>query len=97
MPGGDRTGPTGAGPLTGRGLGYCTGGIPRRGAGYRFGGGCGYGYDFRRGAQSLNNIQNRQVGVSTEDEKNFLENRLSALEDQIKNIRNMFDSSESGR
>lgn len=25
MPGGDRTGPAGYGPLTGRGLGYCAG------------------------------------------------------------------------
>lgn len=25
MPGGDRTGPTGMGPMTGRGLGYCSG------------------------------------------------------------------------
>ena len=25
MPGGDRTGPLGMGPMTGRGLGYCTG------------------------------------------------------------------------
>jgi hypothetical protein len=25
MPGGDRTGPTGGGPKTGRGMGYCTG------------------------------------------------------------------------
>ena len=25
IPGGDRTGPTGAGPRTGRGLGYCNG------------------------------------------------------------------------
>lgn len=24
MPGGDRTGPMGMGPMTGRGLGYCT-------------------------------------------------------------------------
>ncbi|MBA7569646.1 hypothetical protein ES708_11387 [subsurface metagenome] len=25
MPGGDRTGPTGMGPMTGRGVGYCAG------------------------------------------------------------------------
>ncbi len=29
MPGGDRTGPMGAGPMTGRGMGYCAGfGVP---------------------------------------------------------------------
>lgn len=41
MPGGDKTGPTGAGPMTGRGAGYCSGaGAP----GYSnpgFGGGFG--------------------------------------------------------
>ncbi|MBZ0265402.1 DUF5320 domain-containing protein [bacterium] len=45
MPGGDRTGPSGTGPLTGRAAGYCAGyddpGFanpgPRRGFGRRFG------------------------------------------------------------
>ncbi len=43
MPRGDRTGPMGQGPVTGRGLGYCSGmdRIPVRGRGY----GRGMGYD----------------------------------------------------
>lgn len=52
MPGGDRTGPEGGGPMTGRREGYCTGndapgytsgtpGLARRGAGFRGGGGYG--------------------------------------------------------
>ncbi|MDP8267435.1 MAG: DUF5320 domain-containing protein [Candidatus Tenebribacter davisii] len=53
MPRGDRTGPNGMGPVTGRGLGYCTGyespgftkGVPRGGAGF----GRGYGQGFGRG------------------------------------------------
>ena len=49
MPGGDRTGPIGAGPMTGRGAGYCTGsptpGFMNRG----FGGGGGFGRGFGRG------------------------------------------------
>lgn len=53
MPGGDRTGPAGAGPRTGRGLGYCNGsnmpGYTNWGAGFRGGfgfgrGGCGRGW-----------------------------------------------------
>ncbi len=46
MPGGDRTGPAGAGPVTGRGMGYCTGfAMP----GYARGGpGMGRGRGFRR-------------------------------------------------
>ena len=51
MPGGDRTGPEGRGPRTGRGAGYCIGNEepgymdpgPRRGAGFGFGFGRGRG------------------------------------------------------
>jgi hypothetical protein len=47
MPGGDRTGPAGAGPRTGRGAGYCSGAVVpgyanpvgRLGTGRGFGGG----------------------------------------------------------
>ena len=55
MPGGDRTGPEGYGPRSGRGFGYCSGydspgytkGVPRGGRG--FGGGFGRGYGWGRG------------------------------------------------
>lgn len=43
MPGMDGTGPDGKGPLTGRGLGRCGDGLPRRGAGLRRGFGRGLG------------------------------------------------------
>ena len=58
MPGGDRTGPEGRGPMTGRALGYCAGynspgftrGIPRgRGFGFGRGFGRGWGRGFGRG------------------------------------------------
>ena len=58
MPGGDRTGPTGYGSRTGRGLGYCSGydspgftkGTPRGGGGFGRGWGRGFGRGFwRRG------------------------------------------------
>lgn len=50
MPGGDRTGPMGMGPMTGRASGYCAGSgapgyavpIPRRGFGMGFGRGRGW-------------------------------------------------------
>lgn len=41
MPGGDRTGPRGQGPMTGRGLGYCNG---FNSPGFTRGGGMGYGW-----------------------------------------------------
>ena len=50
MPGGNRTGPAGMGPRTGRGLGYCNGydtpgfiNAPGMGLGRGWGGGMGYG------------------------------------------------------
>jgi hypothetical protein len=51
MPGGDRTGPLGEGPMTGRGMGYCAGADSRgyfdaRGG---WGGGRRYGSGFGRG------------------------------------------------
>ena len=52
MPGGDRTGPWGAGPRTGRGAGYCRGfGMPGYANFYGggFGRGRGFGYGFGRG------------------------------------------------
>lgn len=46
MPGFDRTGPMGAGPRTGRGMGYCGSptGTPAFGVGGRFGWGRGFGF-----------------------------------------------------
>lgn len=55
MPGGDRTGPFGAGPRTGRAAGYCAGyGMPGYanpigGRGFGMGYGRGYGRGFGRG------------------------------------------------
>ena len=56
MPGGDRTGPMGEGPLTGRGAGYCAGydwprvaGPGYAGRGLGWGGGWGRGRRWRQG------------------------------------------------
>lgn len=53
MPAGDRTGPWGAGPRTGRGFGYCSGyGVPgymNAGPGMGFGRGFGRGLGLGRG------------------------------------------------
>jgi hypothetical protein len=55
MPGGDRTGPLGRGPMTGRALGYCTGSnmlgyaTPGFGRGFGRGGGRGLGRRWGRG------------------------------------------------
>jgi hypothetical protein len=53
MPGGDRTGPIGAGPLTGRGAGFCRGytvpGYANPWIGGGFGRGRGFGGSYGRG------------------------------------------------
>ena len=57
MPRGDRTGPFGTGPMTGRGAGYCAGysvpgymnPIPTRGWGFGYGAGWGRGRGWGRG------------------------------------------------
>ncbi len=51
MPGGDRTGPVGAGPRTGRAAGFCAGyGMPGfAGPGFGFGRGMGFGRGGGRG------------------------------------------------
>lgn len=59
MPGGDRTGPGGMGPMTGRAAGYCAGyqapgfanAIPGRGYGFGFGRGMGFGFRGGRGGR----------------------------------------------
>ena len=51
MPGGDKTGPTGGGPMTGRGAGFCAGfGVPGyANPGVQFNNSYGRGGAFRRG------------------------------------------------
>ena len=53
MPAGDRTGPWGVGPMTGRGMGYCAGlpgpGFMSPGSGLGLGRGFGFGRGFGRG------------------------------------------------
>ena len=101
MPRGDRTGPSGEGPNTGRGMGYCTGNdhpgfmnaISNRGRGYGrgFHGGAGYGrgagLGFRGGFGSYNpgNISDVSEKTLIENEIRILKDQLSALEDRLSN------------
>jgi len=76
MPMGDRTGPLGQGPLTGRGLGLCG-----RGLGFRRGFGRGFG--FREGFYP----QMVQPQVITEaDEKKILQEDLEILKQEMSEI-----------
>ena len=78
MPGMDRTGPLGQGPLTGRGLGSC-----RARAGFRggFGRGMGKGFGFRRFAMAPQTMELTQA-----DEKKILQEELKEIELERKEI-----------
>ena len=83
MPGGDRTGPEGRGPMTGRAFGYCaeynspgfTRGFPR-GRRYRRG--------FRHRRFWQREYSNVPYDQPTVEEKVYLENLIKSLEDELK-------------
>ena len=92
MPGGNRTGPLGEGPNTGRGMGYCAGNehpgymnsYSNRGGGYgrRFRGGPGYGQRAGFGpGRGYGNYS--QGGIADVSEKTMIENEIRILKDQL--------------
>ena len=75
MPGLDRTGPMGQGPLTGRGFGPC-------GRGLGFGRGFGRGFGFRRIPRITEKEEKEMLQEELEDieaEKKEIEKRLKEL------------------
>jgi len=80
MPGQDRTGPLGQGPLTGRGLGPCG-----RGMGRGLGIGRGRGFGWRARTMQIMPIQQPAV-ITEKQEKEFLEQELSALKEEMREI-----------
>lgn len=89
MPRGDGTGPAGQGSMTGRGRGFCAGfnapGFMNNGSGRGMGRGRGLGWRAR--AVQPMPIQQAQPAVITEkQEKQFLEQELTALKEEIKEI-----------
>ena len=96
MPGGDRTGPMGRGPMTGRAAGLCAGyhnpgyATPGYGRGFGRGWGRGIGRGFwgrgrRFWYRSYDDIPYRQP--STDEEKAYLEDLVKNLEDEIETIK----------
>ena len=98
MPRGDRTGPFGEGPLTGRRMGYCAEydhpGYINWGQGYGrgFRGGFGYGrgsgFGFRHGYGNYTpgSIANVSEKTMIENEIKILKDQLSALEERLSKI-----------
>jgi len=76
MPQGDRTGPNGEGPMTGRGLGPCA-----RGQGFRRGSGRGFGRNFASGRfLGARPIVQEPVELDAKQEKQILESELKEIE-----------------
>lgn len=95
MPRGDRTGPAGAGPMTGRGAGFCAGydtpGYANPVAGRGFGGGFGRGRGFAGGGRGWRNGFNatglpgwvRWGGAAAVPQRPGPEIEKQALQDQV--------------
>lgn len=108
MPGGDRTGPNGMGPMTGRGAGYC-GGWARPGWSNRFGGWGGGFYGGRRGGGF--GFRNRGWGYgygpgymppydvanapTAADEKQWMQERTRQLESELEALRRRMETMET--
>ena len=96
MPGRDRTGPSGFGPMTGRRMGFCADNdnlnYSNRGLGYQRGnrGGFGYGRGYSRGFgyglgnQYVENSPNVSEKTMIENDIRILKDQLLSLEDQLK-------------
>lgn len=74
MPRRNGTGPTGNGPMTGRGMGYCRGGV-----GYGMGRGAGFGRGLGWGMYAT-----PVAPISLAERKRILEDELKQLEAQMK-------------
>ena len=101
MPGGDRTGPEGRGPMTGRALGYCSG---YSAPGF-WGRGRGFGRGFGRGSWGRGRgfwcrglypdpyygptpyYRDFNPEPTKAEEKTYLENLIKDLEEEMKSVK----------
>ncbi|MBN2388572.1 MAG: DUF5320 domain-containing protein [Anaerolineales bacterium] len=94
MPGGDRTGPLGAGPRTGRGMGYCSGydrpGFTSPAPGFRLGrGGRGRGWQNRFTAGSIpawTQPTAEQEAADLKAQADWLKSQLDAIQKRIEEL-----------
>ena len=99
MPGGDRTGPEGRGPMTGRRAGFCAGyqvpGYEKPGYSFERGFGRGSGRGYGRGFWGRGRgfwwrdttPETYPQVISKDEEKTYLEDTVKNLEQEIKSIR----------
>jgi len=111
MPGGDRTGPMGMGPMTGRAAGYCGGfgapgyvnAGPGWGRGFGRGWGRGYGRPMAGGPGRFYGMPQRSAPagpwgawqISREDELEYLKGQAGMLKDELDAINERVGELES--
>ncbi|MFA7206238.1 MAG: DUF5320 domain-containing protein [Saccharofermentanales bacterium] len=88
MPGGDRTGPMGMGPMTGRGLGFCGRGY---GLAYGRGFGPGNGRGFSRRGYRFGGYPVGQTYLDGFNDKAVMEDQVKFLEDELEMARKQLD------
>ncbi|QAT60981.1 hypothetical protein EQM13_04985 [Acidilutibacter cellobiosedens] len=94
MPRRDGTGPMGAGSMTGRGLGLCTGAnAVKYGAGLGMGIGlglaCRRGFGFGRGfgrGSAINQASSKTQKELLNEQKTMLQDRLEVIDKQLENL-----------
>jgi len=91
MPGGDRTGPQGMGPMTGRRMGYCSGynspGYANPGPRRFFGRGFGRGFGWRRwGFAPIERVVPVQPYTPYQPQQPTKEQEVTMLEDDAKAV-----------
>lgn len=97
MPGGDRTGPVGSGPRTGRGMGYCSGynwpGYSHAGPGFRswFGFGRGGGRGWRNrfyatGVPGWAAVSPEQETADLKAQADYLKAELDAIQKRLDDL-----------
>ena len=107
MPGGNKTGPLGDGPMTGRRLGFCAGndrpgfdttpgnfgyGYGRGfGRGYGRGGRMGYGFRHGYGHFMDETVQNVSKETLLESEALILKEQLASIEKQLSDLKKKAD------
>lgn len=109
MPRGDRTGPAGMGPMTGRAMGYCAGhrtpgfaNPASRGVGMGMawgrGGGGGRGFAMRRGGGfGYGFAAPAMAATPVPDEETVLRSQLSILEEQLAAVTSRLDEIEASK
>jgi len=87
MPGYDRTGPRGQGPMTGGGFGYCGTGRGYRRPGYRrFGAGMGFGRGAGYARANRGAYYYNAPTVTADEEKEMLKEEMEYLKSRLNEL-----------